>query len=269
MIKLPVNYQVENGIIIGDIEGRRVYPTHELSGLPLLVLPIDAPQENAQLWRDFDHSFYPRTSDELRGFGGAAIRCSRGQDLPRWLHQRKHKQFPLGSIIPTISDDQHKTIVLACSDFVPRQAIDFSRGDGYEIVDLTDLQIQELARSRAVHIEDGNHSNTGSFYRNTIGKFFAYHAIKQDLSHISPGVIDEFLHTSHQLRRTELGNLLLAESVDVAIEPIRGMRQELIDQGMVQLSRKQTHTVMRKFFVKARFKDYIPELQKNLARAAS
>ncbi len=263
---LKSELRVEDGIIVGTKGAGPVLPTHELSGLPLLVLPIDPPQRYAQEWEDYDHGFYPRTSRELKGFGGAAVRCARGQDLPRWLHERKHKIFPEGPVLPTTKDDKYKTCVLACADFIPRKALDLNKGNDYEIVDLTDEQIQQFASSRSVHIEDANHANTGTFYRNTIGKFFAFHAIEQNLDHVNGAVIDEFLRTQDSQRKTELGNLLLAESVEVAVEPVRTMMSELQEQGLVQLTRKDPYTTVRKFFVKSRFKDYLSELHHNLER---
>lgn len=252
--------------------GVQILPTHALSGLPLLVLPLDAPNEYSQEWKDYDHGFYPRSKfvfrNQARYFGKAAVRCSRGQDLPRWLHERKHKVFPEGPLIPATRSEEYKVAVLACADFVPRQAIDLSPGNDYKIVNMTDTQLQELAVTRAVHIEDANHANTGTFYRNTIGKFFAFYAIEQDLSHMSPLVIDEFVHTHDSERKIELGNLLLAESVEVAVEPVRSLEKDLLEQGMVQLRRRDARTTVRKFFVKSRFKDYLAELQTNLVKAA-
>jgi hypothetical protein len=219
------------------------------------------------MWVDYDHGNYPRMSRELRGIGGVAVRCSRGQDLPRWLHKRKHNVFLEGPMLPRSAAAKYMSCVLACADFVPRQAIDLTCDGGYDIVEMSDAQIQEIAESRTVHVEDAHRSDGGRFCRNMIGKFFAYYAVSQNLNHVSPHVIEQFLGTTDETRKKELGYLLLSESLDVAMQPVRQLRRDLKDQGLVQLRPRDPHDTVRKFFVKSRYPDYIPELHTRLEKA--
>jgi hypothetical protein len=258
-------YEVVSGVIVADGTGKSILPTHEASGLPLTILGIEPPLSNAETWYDYDHRYYPASCRQLKNWDGLAVRFSSGQDLPRWLHNRKHKVFPEGPKLPVSREEKYNSVLLNILKYVPRQAIDLTRAYDYRVREMSDRQIEELVTSRAIHIDSDNRRRQDKFYRNTIGRFIAQQAVEQEMSHISPKLVDEFLNTPDSRRRVELGNLFLADSVESSVEPIVRKRRELLDQGLVQLSRQDPVTTARKLFIKSRFVEYLPELARRLS----
>jgi hypothetical protein len=254
---------VINGVIVADSRGKTILPTHEASGLPLPVLPIAPPDKGSETWADFDHGFYPERSKPLRQVGGTAVRHSRGQVLPRWLHERKHKVFPEGPKLPENLAWRHIVAVLACADFVPRQAIDLRGMYDYRVIEMSDRQLEKLALSRAVHVE-GIGTRQEKHVRSCIGRLFARYALEQDLSHISPEVIDEFLSTEDPDVKVRLGSVLLRDAMELSVKPVSAMREQLRDQGLMQLSAKDPLATVENFFVEDCFPDYFTTLDQRL-----
>lgn len=242
-----------------------VTPVDELTGLPLPILPIE-PQHMAPFVREnFHHHFHPRASSELQGCGGMAVRCVRGQRLPMGLHKRYHDLYS-GPLLPDNDQDRFKICVLACAGYVARRAIDLTAHQEPQEVDLTEQDFDRYEIASRVCMERANKPGQVWVVRNTIGRFFAEHALKQDIEHISDRVIDEFLHTACAQRAKELGNFMLAEAVEVAIDPVMPVysiasRRNLINP---RFARRAT-TVVRSFFGKDFYPAYYTQLRQKFA----
>lgn len=232
-------------------------PKDELTGLPLPIVISEPKFKSANTsFSDYHHHFHP-ARDLLNGDDAdMALRRSRGQNLPRWLHEHYHKYFA-GPEFPETRQEIFATVVLACAGVVPRQAIDFTGSNGGpQIVEVTDkIQHQVLVKSVRNEAEKKGRSN--NFYRAQIGMFFANYAIEQSIEEVvSNRLIDEFLETRNNNRRLQLGNLMLREAVRLSVEPIMPVHQELKRQGLI--ARRQTDLPARvhDFFVRSRRVDY-------------
>lgn len=242
-----------------------VTPVDELTGLPLPILPIE-PQHGALFVRyNYHHHFHPRRSEALQDEGGLAMRYSRGQMLPRSLHRRYHDVFAGPSLAAT-EEEKFKACVLACAGHIPRRAIDLSNIAEPSEVNLTEAEFDRSGIGRNTFVERSQKPAHAWVIRGRIGRFFATYALKQELGHISERVIDEFLHTTSAERIKELGNFMLSEAVEVAVEPVVPLHLQIIHQGHSSpWFARRPSTVVRRFFSKDYFPAYHEELRKKLA----
>lgn len=236
-------------------------PKDELTGLPLPIVISEPRFRSANTeFSDFHHSFHPErdmihASDDL-----LALRRSRGQKLPRWLHEHYHKYFA-GPEFPKSRQETFATVVLACAGVVPERAIDFDMNGPKIITPRSGVQEQILVKS--VRHEADKNSSHNNIYRAQIGMFFANYAIEQSIQEVvSEKVIEEFLHTNHDVRRRQLGNLMLKEGIKLSIEPILPIHAELKKQGRIKRRQTDLHARVHDFFVRSRRKDYFAALDK-------
>lgn len=234
-------------------------PVCEVTGLPLPILPTEPHPGARFLYQDFHHHFHPRTSPELEGLAGQALRFSRGQDIPRFLHNRYHELFA-GPVLPVTEEEKFRLTVLACAGVVPRHAINLDTGGGYSLVELDYDEYELLAAPRSIHIEKAYKFNRGSFHRRqTIGMFFAAYAMQQNVREVvSNHVIEQFVDdTTKPERKKELGNFILKEALDLSLDALIPFHRELKQEGYV---RKEHATglneVVRKFFNKKYYSAY-------------
>lgn len=232
-------------------------PTDELTGLPLPIVispPIDRNANEGFV--DYHHSFHPER-DLIYGDDAAlALRRSRGQNLPRWLHEHYHKYFA-GPEFPQAREQIFTIVVLACSGVIPDQAIDFEGGKGGpKIIDVSSRADKQILTLSVRH-EAAKRKRYQSFYQAQIGMFFANYAIEQSIEEVvNQRVIDEFLDTKVTNRRIQLGNLLLREGVKMSIEPVVPVHEEVKRRGLVIGKQTDLYARVNDFFVRNRRKDY-------------
>ena len=130
----------------------------ELTNLPLPVLMTGT--DFSLNGDNFHHHFHPSRSselgydpttgrlyprDDLRRMAGMAVRTSRVQDIPIWLHSRYNNIFS-GPPLPETLEEQFTTVVLVCAGIVPRQAIDLYTPGEFSVVDLAPKQHDFIRR---------------------------------------------------------------------------------------------------------------------------
>lgn len=242
-------------------------PTDPASGLPLPVLPIAAPPLStpAEIV-NFHHHFHPRPALIADGDAGIAVRVSRGQYLPKWLHDHYHNYFA-GPRVPQTRDQKFRTCVLACAGVIPDQAIDFS---GYAGPKLTQMTADQYTRVAATIAHEGFRKLDGGItYRNWIGSFFANYAIEQSFENeVSPHVIDQFLSTPDAIKKAKLGRFMLKAAINAAVMPVKPLYADLYQEGMVSRRQRDLDATVKDYFIKSRRLDYIPALDQKLRPAA-
>jgi hypothetical protein len=229
---------------------------------------------------NYHHHFHPKKSHEL-GYGengnkldkasplrieGFALRYSRGQDLPVWLHNRYHDIFN-GPLLPQDSQAKFTAVVLACAGVVPRKAIDLYIPGEYKEVDLDDKQYEFIRRR--IYFE-GAASRAKSSKRNHIGRFIAEHALQSSLTQIMTEKqirqkVNEFLKPKSSEQRTGAGKFILEHVVDASIAELIPIHAEAKKEGMVKRSRKTLGEQVLKFFTVDRFRDYFDPLEEKLS----
>lgn len=242
-------------------------PVDAQTGLPLPILPVEAPSSQmAHLWEDYHHHWFTRRDPRLRGAGGLSLRYSYGQELPRWQHDVYHARFS-GPPLPDKDngDEQFRLAVLGCAGLIGPYAVDVTADNWQEPVRMTADQYTYVADPRRLHIETYGPKRARSV-RIHLGKFFAAHAIEQEgLAYVTPRAIKQFLSTKDPARKRELGNLLLGESIELAVAPLKPVKKafaEAYDRPDIHgwdLGRE-----VRKFFLRRRFGDYYGTLSQRL-----
>lgn len=248
-------------------------PVCEATGLPLPILPTEPDSRARLLFEDYHHHFHPRRDPSLSHIDGHAVRYSRGQIIPRYLHDRYHQIFT-GPPLPQTQDEKFRVAVLACAGVVPRVALDLSVPGQYREVSLDDDVYERLAAPRSIYVEKAYYKKDHEYdlKRRTIGKFFASYAMQQNVREIlSESVIGQFLDdATTPERKKELGNFILKEALLLSIVPIAGIHQELAQNGFVlPARRREPMSVIRKFFTKNKYTDYHDELERRIAAMAA
>lgn len=241
-------------------------PVCEVTGLPLPIAPHEPPKTEARFnFSDYHHHFHPRNDELLQGLSGKAVRYSRGQFLPRVLHNRYHQIFT-GPELPDNDTDRYRLSVLACAGVVPKQAIDLSRSGEYEVVNLSEEAYSRLASPDSIYIERAR-KPAEKYVRKTIGKFFASYAVRQNVRQaVSEKVIGQFLdERTTPERKKELGNFILREALGMTIDDIAPLDRQIREEGLVYEERaRPLLTVVRKFFTIEFFPDYHDSIAESL-----
>ena len=241
-------------------------PSCEVTGLPLPIRLSEPPNGARFNFHDYHHHFHP--AKELRAsLSGKALRYSRGQDVPRALHDRYHDIFS-GPAVPDEESAHFKLTILACAGVVPNKVIDLSRPREFQIKTATKQEHQHFVEQNTIHIEQPNRIDNQTKIKNTIGKFIVCYALKQNLSDvISERVVEEFLETNNAIeRKKELGNYILREVVGVALEPVIQAHNTAKEEGLAPASakRRKIKQLTRLFFPSYRLADYHDEVAERL-----
>lgn len=238
-------------------------PVDELTGLPLPIVITAAPHKNANTrFSDYHHHFHPERDLIHADDASLALRRSRGQYLPRWLHEHYHHYFA-GPEIPNSRKETFAAVVLACAGVVPKRAIDFS-GNGPKTVEIADQQTYQRVVDSIKH-EGEKTSVSSSIFRAQIGIFFANYAIEQSFEEVvSQRVINEFLETSDVSRRKVLGNLMLRDAIHLSIEPIVPIHKLTRKEGTLPKRKTDLSELIKDFFVRSRRPQYYQAIENKL-----
>ena len=238
----------------------RKFPIDEITGLPHVILTTGLSKDIPSAGKtNHHHANYQRQHPDLEGhmllsgpgnvlssldelslgkLGGLAVRVSRTQRLEPVLHTLLHIKFPEGSDKANALSDKFVTAVENCAGVVSRTAVDVTAAEGHEFVHMDDDTFAKVVNPWRLHIEEYYYDRPEGYQKRVLGSFFMRYASEQDLGHISPDIIDEFLSTSDPGRKTSLGRDILREAVDVSIEPVAPIHQELRRLGMIQAASK-------------------------------
>lgn len=264
--------------------GIETTPRDELTKLPLPVLTTSADFyfNGSPVAANYHHHFHPMKSTELgydddgkklarqsfERIEGAAVRYSRGQYIPRPLHNRYHSTF-YGPELPNDTHSKFTAVVLACAGVVPRRAIDLSDPEGYLEVDLTDRQ-HEIIRRR-IYFE-GAALTLKKSKKNNIGNYLAEYALQSIVeSAMSEKEIRkkvaQFLKPRSDAQRSEAGRFLLTHAVGTSVAELIPVHREAEREGMIRNPRKNLGEIVLKFFTQDKFQDYFNPLEDRLAVA--
>lgn len=239
-------------------------PVDKLTRIPLPILYTEAPHTtaNTDFW-DYHHHFHPEKELIHADDATLALRRSRGQYLPRWLHEHYHHYFA-GPELQYSREQIFQTVVLACAGVVPRQALDFSSYQGPKIVDIPDNDTYQAVAESIKH-EGERNSSIGGLARAQIGIFFANYAIEQSFEEvISQKVIGEFLSTRDTARRKVLGNLMIREAIHLSVEPILPTEKTLKENGVMRKRQTDLRELIKDYFVRSRQPQYYQAIDRKL-----
>ena len=244
-----------------------VTPTCEITGLPHPVLIYDHPDNRASGLTNYDHAFFDRMDPALQDDAGRAVRMSRGQMLPMWLHRLKHDRL-IGPELPQTREEKFIVAAKACSGVVSRWAIDLRRPDDDLLVYMDNETFNYVTDASRMHIEQA-HKPKGLIHRQrVIGSFFLKYALEQDLGHISDSLINEFLSTADSLRKKEIGNLMLTDALSISLAPVLSIHRTLQTEGMVQPHNNKLMPAVRQIVRKQKLVDYYEPLAEKLKQVA-
>lgn len=238
-------------------------------GMPFLLHPYEPPNGYKTNWDD-DHSFFFSSLPELNDQAGAALRYSRVQRVPRWLHERKHDVHYPGGVEHLPSNDQDKfgLTVLACAGYTSPFALDV-RGSSPKLVRMSQDTYEFVKGRRQLHVETRRdevlHYRTQRYAKRKIGLFFAEYVKQQDISSLDESTIDEFLHARNQEVRRRLGNVILGHAMEVAVSPIKPTYREAMNAGLVRPSVRHPMKVIVDLFPKDKWPDYHKSLESKFA----
>lgn len=257
-------------------------PTDEQTGLPLPIFyrpNTKAPPEvrPRDLRFDYDHAWFEHSNPGLRETGnadlqrgGLVLRYSYGQVLPRWLHVIKNRRYAEPSTIPEVGDwhAQFRMAVMGCARLVGPYALVLTSDNWTNKWLMTPAQHAWLTDPQRMHIEMNTPKRERSV-RTAMGKFFAAYALEQDLWHVTPRVIKDFLRTKNPAHRRELGNYLLRETLVVALDPIAAIKDQIADEYDMPLVRR-ANLVKRVigYFPENRFPEYHDTIAQRLETGA-
>lgn len=262
--------------------GIETTPIDELTRLPLPVLTTSADFyfKGVPISANYHHHFHPLKSTELgyddegkklarqsfERIEGAAVRYSRGQYVPKPLHNRYHSIF-VGPELPADTHSKFTAVVLACAGVVPRLAIDLSDPEGYSEIELTDRQ-HEFIRRR-IYFE-GAALTLKKSKKNNIGNYLAEYA----LQNVDEDIISEkeirkkvaqFLKPKSSAQRSEAGRFILNYAVGASVADLIPVQREAEKERMMKKSGKSLGEIVLKFFTQDRFPDYFNPLEDRLA----
>lgn len=271
--------------------GIETTPIDELTGLPLPVLTrstdffIERRGNLTARTKNFHHGFHPNRSP-LLGYdqsgrllaagdpdriSGRALRYSRGQLLPVWLHDRYHDIF-LGPDLPTDVRSRFTRVVLACAGVVPRQAIDLHTPGSFQITpELSDRRYNQITKHtyHEGEVSPPRYPNR----RGELGRFIADYAINNSLNDILSEreikqKVHEFLIPRSPQTRKEAGRIILAHAVDASVADLIPIHKEAVKEKMAKSTKKRLGEIMLQYFTPDRFVDYFSPLEDKLAIAA-
>ncbi len=243
-------------------------PLDEFTGLPLPVVISEPKNKSSNAKIDFHHHFHPERDLIHADDAMLALRRSRGQNLPRWIHEHHHKYFA-GPEFPESRKDTFASVVLACAGVVPRKAIDYSgKYETPRIVEVWDnSQYQKIVSSIKHEAQDKNKISR-RIARAEIGKFFANYAIEQSFEDvISSTEIDEFLNTTNPIKRKELGNRMLGAAIRMSVEPVIPIHRALKKESIARKRKVELPAIVKDYFIPSKRPDYFIAIDEKLSVA--
>jgi hypothetical protein len=203
---------------------KELAPTDELTGMPLPILPPDERLDiKDKITNNWHHHYHPSDSMLLGSTDGLAVRHVRLQNLPKISHHNLYHSIFEGPTLPRTSEERFGHIILACAGYVPTSAIDVRKGDPTKPVDLSNKMRRRLQTSGELDVRG----------QTNISTFIRKHLIYQDFSHVKESLIDEFVNTRDIDRRLYLGHLLLAIASEIAVEPIKPVYSQALQEGLI------------------------------------
>lgn len=212
-------------------------PLDAITGIPLPIIPLEPDvRSGGDIWTDYHHTFYNRNNPELEDPAGKALRYSRGQAIPRWLHTAYHETFAPPDL-PSSVDEKFRLTVMACANMVGPLAIDFTQADPTVPVVMTRQQHADIVNPNSMHFEYAHHAKRAGRRRDDIGRFFASYVLETDLQECADiGMIEEFIDTTDTERQAALRGIILENAIELSIEPIIPVASEVMQEAPASMN---------------------------------
>ena len=256
---LPGAHFINEPILLDHEHQKLKAPVDPLTRMPLPVLPpADIPHSGSKESVNWHHHYHPSNDKLLTSINGLAVRHVRLQLLPEVsYHNKYHSIFKGPEELPRTNEARFGHIVLACAGYVPGLAIDVNSDNPIEAVELDPSLRQRLQSSGELEVRGSSN----------IATFIKKHLVRQDFSHVSETVIEEFLTTRDLDRRWFLGHWLLAIASEIALEPVNPIYRQALNEGLIHKPTKKLPNIV-KSYVNGRKTSHkaIKSLHKQLAR---
>lgn len=251
--------------LLNDYEyGQLPYsPVDDLTGVPLILHPDENSRDRHIYPDDKHHPWHPKNSPLVKTgtAGGEALRASRVQVASYDVHHLEYHRNYFGPELPTDDASRFKLIVLTAAGYIPERAIVFNRP--------RKPSTKKLGSEERLRIWDNNVVRVDS--PDAVRTFLKEYSFNQDFSDLKESAIDEFLNTKNAVKRWELGNVLLANSVYKATMPVRQIFEKAYKSELIPPAhtKRVTKFVMAALNVEQQRDRLINELGKRLLQAAA
>ncbi len=221
---------------MSDMAAEMITPVDAETGIPFPLAPrADLPpvpargERNTQRDADQHHPFHPRAALVGASLSEQALRDCRVQ----WAdyddhHYRYHPNF-VGPPLPVDETERFRTVTFAAAGYIPGTVIGFWQGVPI-LRPCSEAQRERFWQTGQIRI-----ANSAS-----VRKFLLEYPLRHDFAGINESTIDEFLHTTDQDRKRELGNNLLAIAAYDAAAPLRAHYRQ--SHELHQLPRHRART---------------------------
>ncbi|CAN5617650.1 hypothetical protein BH23PAT1_BH23PAT1_0290 [soil metagenome] len=239
-------------------------------GMPLPILPRgESPRKN---WEDVDHAFYTEERPELQNESGKALIYSRVQVMPRFLHERKHRLWPLGSLVPASETNRFVLVNMTEAGYVPEYALDLSEEGSYVERYISPEERRQYFHSGVIRPDRAPIGRDGQHYKQrAIGMFIAKYVSQQQLEDVPRYKIDDFIdETTPPHVKISIGIRLIREAIRVAVEPVVPVHREALKQlQLAENAPPHPFGVVVNVFTEKYHPDYLGELHNNLLQRSA
>ncbi len=189
-------------------------PVDELTGVPLILHPLGNSHDRYIYRPDKHHPWHPKNDPLVKTgtLGGEALRSSRVQITSFDIHHLDYHRRLYGPILPTDDEGRFKLIVLTAAGYIPEHALVFGKRS-------SDTCTKKLSSEDRLKLWDEDSIRVDS--PDVVSKFLKEYSFNQGFSDVKESTVDEFLNTKEYDKKMELGNLLIANSVQKATLPLR------------------------------------------------
>lgn len=187
-------------------------PFEQETGMPLPIIlttipPGRCPDPNKH------HAFYHRVDFENGTEGSRAVRLSRVQMTPIFLHNRFHNFYRGGVELPVSEEEEFRLTILGYAGYIPEMGVDVSRSEP-RVTHITRAQRRELRQPGVFTAEQGKVRSR------KIGDFLIGYVTRHGLDmDSSESLIDQFLFAETFERRWKVGMKLIEHATDNAAQP--------------------------------------------------
>lgn len=213
--------------LLSDYEyGQLPYsPVDEVTGVPLLLHPAENPKDRHLYPDDKHHPWHPKNSPLVKTgtTAGEALRASRVQVASYYVHHLEYHRNYFGPELPTDDASRFKLIVLTAAGYIPERAVVFNSPRKPRTLKLTSEERINIWESNLIKVDCPD----------SVRNFLKEYSFNQDFSDVKESAIDEFLNTNNRVKKWELGNALLANSVYKATMPLRGVFEQAYKSELI------------------------------------
>lgn len=238
-------------------------PVDELTGVPLILHPLGNRRDRHIYPDDKHHPWHPKKDPLVKTgtLGGEALRSSRIQTASYDIHHLDYHRRFYGPELPIDEASRFKLIVLTAAGYIPDQGLVFGRKDN--------TYTKKVSTEDRLKLWEGGRIRVDS--PEIVRKYLKEYSFNQDFSDLKDSAIDEFLNTKDNVKKWELGNLLLANGVYKATIPLRGIFEQAYKSELIPpvRTKRVTKFVLSSLNIEHNRDRLINELGKKLLQVAA